>query len=171
MAYLQSTDIAVFPSTRRMNQQVSARLTTETSYVRTINKLIDTGGFVITPDPDPINWEENTDPFEFNVYGYYFVVDEASKIIDLVGQSDTEIYAVISLDETEIGGLEFYELSGQDVSTQYQGIQFLNAAGAGSGQKSLLLFRKVNNSWIVPSESRIKFYAFNISEIDGGEIE
>lgn len=124
--YLATEDIFVFPSARRMNKQVSARLVSEASLANIVNKLIETDGFVITPEPEQ---PESTDPdyniklkyceqgftpsesFEFNVHGYYFNAVSANAIYKVVfgnnytfdSPSDSEtdkIYANIYLDKT-----------------------------------------------------------------------
>ena len=81
--YIQTNNISVFPSTRRMNKQVSARLLSEQSIANQINKLIETDGFVITPEDDTSAAGYNpTDPFEFNIHGYFFYIDTANDIIN-----------------------------------------------------------------------------------------
>ena len=65
MSYLNTQSINVFPSTKRSNKQVSARLMTEASIVGIINKLIDREGFVITKNEDI--YPEHS--FEFNIFG------------------------------------------------------------------------------------------------------
>jgi hypothetical protein len=64
--YIQSSNVNVFPSTRRTYaQDFSARLMTESSIARIINSFINSDGFVIS---DSVS---NTS-FEFNINGYYF---------------------------------------------------------------------------------------------------
>lgn len=122
--YINTEDIFVFPSTRRMNKQVSARLLSEASLANIVNKLIDTDGFVITPVPEVVpgdatsernaqrGFEEDKE-FEFNVHGYYFNVVTAKKILDLFpGVNDDSIYANIYLDKTT--DPNYTELAGQD---------------------------------------------------------
>ena len=62
MSYLHTQSINVFPSTKRSNKQVSARVMTEASIVRIINKLLDREGCVITKNEDispQHSWEFN----------------------------------------------------------------------------------------------------------------
>ena len=95
MSYLNTQNINVFPSTKRSNKQVSARLMTEASIVGIINKLIDKEGFVITKNEDI--YPEHS--FEFNIFGYYFIIDSIQTLIDIDSYNDTaeikEIYGNI----------------------------------------------------------------------------
>ena len=175
MAYLSSANISVFPSTRRGMKQVSARLMSESSFVNIINKLIDTDGYVITPEIESIGNIDFTEPFEFNINGYFFSVDRANRITALFPYAQT-IYANIYLDDAG----NFKELKGQDFDVsasnwQYQGVNFsstdLTQDQSSPADFSLLLFVKNNsNAWTVPVESRVKFdYAYALG-VDGGEV-
>lgn len=184
MSFLETSKIAVFPSTRRFNTQVSARLLSESSLISLVNKLIDTDGFVITPDDETTGYIDTSITFEFNIHGYYFMVDRAQDIIDLFSSSNTtEIYGNIYLDT--VGN--YTELKGQDVEvanvSRYQGVTFSavdlsdasQAASASEDQAdySLLLFTResaASSLWEVPVESRIKFNSGFALGIDGGEI-
>lgn len=171
-----TSKIEVFPSARRVRTQASARLFSESSFVNIINKLIDTKGYVVTPETD-----DNTatyigfkpiEKFDFNIFGYYFTVEKASDIISLAGSSDLDIYASIVLDTDG----NFAELTGQDDNGVYEGLIFTSTAPSdsdvGEYQKvySLLLFQRASTSsaWYIPSSSRVKFtYGFP-SGVDGG---
>lgn len=199
--YLPTTSVFVFPSTRRMNKQVSARLVSEASLANIVNKLIETDGFVITPEPEQPEtgdpdynikkkyYEQGfipSEPFEFNVYGYYFRATSANSIINLFsGETNfTSIYANIYLDKTT--DPNYIELKGQDEVTSgsnslevYKGLTFstdnLSKALSNPADYSLLLFQLENldsggSDWVVPIDSRIKFiYTFALG-VDGGEI-
>lgn len=174
--FLESTQVKVFPSTRRGTNQVSARLITEYFLVGIVNKLIDTQGFVITPDP-PSGYfpQTSTAQFEFNIHGYYFVIANISKILSEFRTSQ-EIYARIKLTDDSC-----IELKGQDETAdlevtddsvfRYHGVEFVNYKPS-DDYYYLLLFKKgESTNWYVPSESRIKFFTKSISiDIDGGEI-
>ena len=192
MPYVSTDRIIVFPSTRRMNKQVSARLISEQSLASLINKLIEVEGFVITPDNGTAQGFDPTQPFEFNVFGYYFKVNAAN---DILGQfnisTDSEIYANIYLDkntETVTNGSNYMELAGVDENITptseeatwiYKGVTFsttnLSQASEDPADHSLLLFKKEvgaggTSIWVVPVESRLKFvYTFALG-VDGGEI-
>lgn len=178
MSYLSTNAITVFPSTRRFDKQVSARLLSEKSLTDLINKLVDTDGFVITPDDETTGNIIFSNPFEFNIHGYYFQTTTANSIIELFSSS-TEIYGNIYIDE--IG--DYKELKGQDVDDYYQGITFYNgdltdasvasSSGLDIANYSLLLFSRedTNSNWSVPTESRIKFNSGFALGIDGGVIE
>ena len=77
--YIASTNVNVFPSTRRTyTQDFSARLMTESAIARLVNKLVEVDGFVIS-NTVPAAAE---DMFEFNIYGYYFQIKNISSIIE-----------------------------------------------------------------------------------------
>ena len=175
MSYLHTQSINVFPSTKRSNKQVSARLMTEASIVGIINKLIDKEGFVITKKED-INPQHS---FEFNIFGYYFIVDSIQTLIDIDSYNDTpevkEIYGNIIIERTG----NYNELWGQDDDdTQlYSGITFSTTPLVDSTREihSLLLLKRdtfdTEFDWYVPDESRIRFEFESISpDLDGGEI-
>lgn len=179
MSYLHTQDINVFPSARRGNKQVSARLMTEASIVGIINKLIDRKGFVITPALDITP----TNSFEFNIFGYYFNVNPMQTILDLFDDTTLDIYGAIIIERTG----NYNELWGQDepdssnTNFVYKGIQFLseeptNSLLNNSNQELYylwLLHRDgIDSNWYVPEQSRIKFEFSSLPpDLDGGEIE
>lgn len=180
MAYILSEDISVFPSTRRMNVQASARLVSEQSFANQINKLIETNGFVITPETDTDPGYNPNDPFEFNIHGYFFWVKTAQEITSQFSDEDS-IYGNIYLDKQD----NYIELKSIDASLTaggdryYQGLvlssEDLTTASEDAADYSLKLFEKVNTGtstfWAVPVESRLKFvYTFALG-VDGGEIK
>lgn len=198
--YLATEDIYVFPSARRMNKQVSARLISEASLANIVNKLIETDGFVITPEPEPIEGDADSqkyvlmgfipsNPFEFNVYGYYFNAVTAQKILNLFsGQSIDTIYANIYLDSTS--DPNYVELKSSDSQINelddgiyFKGLTFSDSDLTAQGSEpqanySLLLFSKesitvdgtTTTEWVVPIESRLKFIYTIALGVDGGEI-
>lgn len=183
MSYLGTDKIIVFPSARRVNKQASARLMSESSFVNIINKLIETDGFVITPEIDEAPGYLSEESFEFNIHGYYFKVEHAQDIINLFDSNTNvnSIYANIYLDKNG----NFYELKGQDYDSNgswvYQGVTFSDtnlseSSGQDKADYSLLLFNRESDTygslqWVVPIESRIKFmYSFALG-VDGGEIK
>lgn len=173
IAYINTENISVFPSTRRDNKQVSARLISESSVVSMINKLIDTDGYVITPDNDEDIIEDST-MLEFNIHGYYFAIAQTS-LLRSKFPSSNNIYANIYLDE--VGN--YIELQGQDFDNndvwEYRGVTFsdtdLTLASENPADYSLWLFtRDEQQTWQVPLESRTKF-TFDVAlGVDGGVI-
>ena len=175
--YLNTDKVEVYPSTRRANHQISARLLSESSMVALINKLIDTDGFVITPDDENSEYGivDFTKPFEFNIHGYYFIADSGNDIINMFSNpaEDDKIYANIFLDTNG----NYVELKGQDVDNSgtwtYHGVTFSDSdltQASPAADYSLLLFVREGNYWQVPVESRVKFeYNFALG-VDGGEI-
>ena len=153
MAYINSSNIEVFPSARRGGTNPESRLFAESSVVSIVNKLIDTDGFVIST-----NLSE--DPFEFNIQGYYFKVDSYTSIVSL-GSGWTEVYGSVNLTESD-----FPEINSDNNSNKYTGVNFTNTQPVG---KYLKLLEKVNGTWVIPEESKIKFNVA-INSIDGGII-
>lgn len=184
-AYLYTENIKVFPTTRRLNKQVTARLMTESNIANLIYQLLDTEGFVITDKKETYVDDEI---FEFNIHGYYFIVDSAKYIFNAienqVSGTATSIYAHIQIEQTD--GSDYKELKGQDADpssdgnaeyTLYKGIHFTTTATAPSKDTetnkwyTLKLFEKLNNTWKVPVESRVKFNQRSLNfDINGGEI-
>lgn len=162
--YVSSSNITVFPSTKRGNVQVSARLLSEASLVSIVNRLVDTDSFVITKDAD---YAANK-KFEFNIHGYYFCVDPISTVLNQFG-SATAIYGNIKLQQSG----DYNELYGQDTNNVYYGVQFSDTA-LGGEYLSLKIFEKSGNTWIIPTSSRIKYYSssvdIDVSIIDDGTI-
>lgn len=174
MSYLATENVVVFPSTKRANNQVSARLLTEQAIVGIVNKLIESDGFVITPDEKVFD----SHYFEFNIHGYYFKVSAVKLITDLFNLDGNvlNIYGNIIIEKSG----NYDELFGQDDDNQYKGIQFTSTPLEDTSKEiySLLLFTRDNadGDWYVPTSSRIRytFNSINIStanaDLDGGEI-
>lgn len=164
MSYLNSDKIKIFPSAKRGVTKPYSRLTTEESFVRIINKLIDTDGFVIGI--------ENTQ-LDFNIHGYYISVDMPS-LIELFSTS-TDIYAKIQL--TVVGDNK--ELAGVDDASdeEYKGVVFSDSPTSpmpsDTYELKVLTRASSADSWSIPPESYFKFNdaSFNFSIIvDGGTI-
>lgn len=165
MSYLATEQVTVFPSTKRADKQVSARLMTEQAIVGIVNRLIDRDGFVVTTD-DELQSDEHV--FAFNIHGYYFEISSYAELKALFNDDKNamNIYAHIFIDTTG----NYTELFGQDNDGKYQGLQFsydgkVKNSNNREEHKLLLLTREAFESrWFVPNESRIKF------ELDGGVI-
>lgn len=178
MSNVLSTDILVFPSTKRGNYQLTARLMTEQYMVNIINELVETDAFVITKNTSEGNIGVDN-KFEFNIHGYYFNVASVSDILN--GSSATEsIYANIVVDSVD----NYIELVGQDTggaSSVYMGVTFTDDApddtalsGASQTRYSLKILEKDGTSWKVPESSFVKFSSDSIlgaiSSVDGGQV-
>ena len=134
---IDTKNIQVFPSARRVRYQRTARLFTEKNLTSIVNQLLNVYGFVITK---PSNSQETptTEPFEFNIAGYYFRVEQLQYILNAVDASTATkgdiIYATITLNTVQDVSSEtgtFIELDGQDVpktegdtETKYSGVSF-----------------------------------------------
>lgn len=195
MAYINTYDkdgtkllVQVFPSSRRVATQSSARMFSEKPVVDITNKLIDTDGFVIS-DNSSSGYVTTTQPFEFDLYGYYFYIDTASLIINsiLAENADAKnIYAKIVLDGVPSNSLDFaqgnkfQELHGQDTNpginnqdSVYTGVEFVTQVpiSVPDNEKYLLLLTLTNGLWKIPDESKRKFSLKSIEfdfAVDGG---
>ena len=153
MAFLNSDNIRVFPSTRRTFQSSHSRQVTEANLVSLVNKLIDVDSFVIT---DSISNVE--DEFNFNIHGYYFSINDIGDLTDLFNSS-TDIYAVITIDKgTSDTPPEFYELDGLDENNNYEGVNFVDSLPSlNSNQYALHILTKSGGDWSIPENSKFKF--------------
>lgn len=195
MAYLKTYDtqnkelyIQVFPSTRRTATQISARMFSEKPIVDITNKLIDTEGFVITNN-NVQGYVSLDSRFEFDLYGYYFNINQVSLIVNAVLSETpdaTKIYAKITLDNVPgnnanlSAGIEYQELHGQDTNpgitnddSVYTGVEFVTEIPSAYpiNEKYLLLLKLNNGLWLIPDESKYKFNQQSVKldfVVDGG---
>ena len=127
MSYLDSDDIIAFPATSRADTyQKDARLLTEESLVRPLRFLRSNESFVISSlsEVEGTNANRNNGPLEFLISGYYFKVGDFSDIKDALGTLSNghyDLYAIITIEANANG---YVEISGSDVSDEYQGIDF-----------------------------------------------
>lgn len=189
--YVQSSEILVFPATRRTYDSNKSRLLSEMALTSIVNKMIDYAGFVITEDIST-NGDLNK-PFDFNIMGYYFHLDSLSSIIDTVGglSIGESIWGII-----ELAGEDYVELKEGDVSTDlsnpsaptmYHGIKFSKTASGSAlghlitptaGIYQLQLIKRTadagsgtsgSSGLTIPMESRVRMSGGSI-RIDDGEI-
>ena len=139
-----------------------------------INQLIDMEGFIIT-SPQEFQ-KDNNKQFEFNIHGYYFKVNDVTKLFSQFSDQK-DIYASIRLLEV---GNDYVELVGQDdahkelpdENNTYYGVNFVPSASSGPNIYSLHLFtRDEENEWKIVVNSLYKFDASSLKfSIDGGKI-
>ena len=168
--YPSSSNVAVFPTTKREINDRSARLLTEQNLVDIVNRLLDVKSFVITK-----KFEQNGS-FEFNIYGYFFKIGNIGSIIDglvtleqangVVVDENSCIYANI---HTFLTG-NYEELYGSDENDVYDGVVFTLNSPLSNTDKFLKILDNSSGSWDIPPESLTKFKGFSINPIDCGEI-
>lgn len=171
--YIASSNVNVFPSTRRTYaQEFSARLMTESAISRIINNLVEVDGFVISNNA-PTTAD---DLFEFNIYGYYFQVKNILSVIEQLSGA-TKLYATIRINHTNDAFYELYVVSETGDSPTFNGIIFTDDGSTPEDTttdiyKTLLLLEKQGDIWTIPEQSKIKFNrsAIGLTEIDGGRI-
>lgn len=171
--YADSTNIVVFPTTKRELNDRKSRLLTEQNLVDIVNRLLDVRSFVITKN------FVYTESFEFNIYGYFFKIANIGTLLDLIVNSEMSnglvlnnnscIYANI---HTFVTG-EYEELYGADDNGSYDGVVFTMNNPLSNTDKwlKILQYSTESNEWYVPMESYAKFSGTSItSPIDCGEI-
>lgn len=186
MSYISSSNIQVFPATRRTVNSASGRQLTEANLISLVGKLLDKNGFIITKDISSWN-EHTTDLFEFVIHGYYVAVNY-NDLFTLLNGNSGKLYACIKISksvtvsENQEESLSpwFYEIDGQDTGTQgsekYEGIDFVVKTDNSepSGYDYFLLILESDGSSIsIPSESLIKFDIASINLpkiIDAGDL-
>lgn len=167
--YLNTSKVKVFPSTRRVQTQTTARLMTEAAMVGIINQLVSSESFIISPQT-----YSDSAPLEINIKGYYFKINNISDIVSNFS-SATDIYAYIVIDTSN----EYYhELKGQDINSEYQGLYFdssdsWSSPDANTETYKLKLFERGSTSddWTMSKSSFIMFADINSDiDIDGGVV-
>lgn len=170
-----SSNIFVFPTTKREQVSRSSRLLTEKNIVDIVNKLVDVESFVITRG----YMYGSGSPIDFNIYGYYFNISNFDDVVDAVTDGETIsrsscIWANIIINK--IG--DYDELYGTDENGEYSGVIFTfnnpltNSNGRGIIKKLKLVEFTSNDqsSAFVPDSSLVKFVSSRINPIDCGEI-
>lgn len=171
--YADSTNIVVFPTTKRELNDRKSRLLTEQNLVDIVNRLLDVKSFVITKN------FVYTDSFEFNIHGYFFKIANIGSLVDLIVNSEITnglvlndnscIYANI---HTFVTG-DYEELYGHDDNGSYDGVVFTMNNPLSNTDKwlKILQYSTRLSEWVVPGESYAKFNGMSLmSPIDCGEI-
>ena len=171
-----SSNIFVFPTTKREQINRSSRLLTEKNLVDIVNRLVDIESFVITRNF--LYGEQSS--LDFNIYGYYISIDDFDSIINSVtsGESVTSgssIWANIFIYKTG----DYEELYGADENGTYSGVIFTFnnpiTGTDGNGKVKNLKLVEFSNSSVssafIPKSSLVKFSVDRfMSPIDCGEI-
>lgn len=173
MAFVSTSNIEVFPSTKRGLIKPEARAFTEKNVSRLVNKLTDKDSYIIS-------YENNI--LEFSIHGYYFKVTNVENQLLTPLNNQSKIVAWIRLTKTTIASTdEYVELYGQDDDRgYYEGIEFTGDLHSveesdqltNEGYYSLELFNKVGDGWQIITDNFAKFdsSSFTIDEIDGGTL-
>ena len=168
--YLSSDAVKVYPTALRGTDyrpgdtiyDPESRLGTEFNLTNAVNRLTIDGSFVISKVGNVL---------EFSIHGYYFKVSSVSTLTTNFA-SDSHIYATIRL--RELAQQNYHLLSlvpvedGTSTNLDVQGTGFVGVGfgttdeGDGTNTFSLEILRKVNNTWVVPDTSLLKFDAEDI---------
>lgn len=174
MATIASEKLTVFPSTRRAGSKPLARLMSEQALVSIVNKLINLDGFVISTSSSITD----TNPLEFNLYGYYFKIVNPVTALGLgTTFSSGSVYAHIEVvTSTSSDSLQYEELFGQDDGGKFTGLVIDDSstytAQHGGIVKTLRIAQFSDSSWNIPESSKVRFSrdSLDLSVIDGGVI-
>ena len=171
-----SSNIFVFPTTKREQISRSSRLLTEKNLVDIVNRLVDIESFVITRS----FIYGGGASLDFNIYGYYISIDNFDLIIDSVTRGETitkgsSIWANIFIYKTG----DYDELYGSDEDGVYSGVIFtfnnpitgIDGSGKVKNLK-LVEFKDTSiESAFIPQTSLAKFTIERfMNPIDCGEI-
>ena len=177
---LPSSNVAVYPSARRANQADvdtyrNSRLVGEKSIIDIVKHVLDFDSFVIS---DAFVYGSN---FEFILGGYYFSIIITSEDVTQSGS----LYAYIDIDTTDE---DFAELTGEDTGgndSVYTGLNVVSSVPGDAGQNTTRYYLRILDwdataeqgagKWVIPKESKYKFYftniyMSNIDEIDCGTV-
>lgn len=159
--YLESDNIQIFPtSNRNSDYQAQARLMTETNIINIVNRLVNKDSFIINHKGKSI---------DFNIHGYWIHVTDINPVILSIQQEfpdATSIYAKITINTTQSGTQpEFKIIDGIDKEAAdggqiYTGVEFVTTTSSSDNTGTpyyLHLLEKINSSWQIPEDSRVKF--------------
>ena len=128
MANLNTADVRVFPTSKRVGADPAAKYTTEYNLTNLVNRLTNREAFVINNNII-VNTETNkTSDFQFNILGYYFTVN-----LDFDNLPPTNRYlnATIQVQRQDYGDLKdtnsefknFWNLLGDDTGGKFNGLK------------------------------------------------
>lgn len=125
MANLNTTDVRVFPTSKRVGADPAAKYTTEYNLTNLVNRLTNREAFVITNNV--IVDSNKISDFQFNILGYYFTVNldftPSTELAPLPSDPDNRyLNATIQVQRQNYGDLEnanskfknFWNLLGDD---------------------------------------------------------
>lgn len=127
---LSSSDIRVYPSSKRVGIDPGAKFTTEYNLTNLINRLTNRQAFVIT-DAVLLDSSNGITNFEFNILGYYFLVNLPKTLLSEANSVNKYLNASITITQNHYGDnatfYNWWQLEGQDetinTSKQFRGLQ------------------------------------------------
>lgn len=144
--HIDKGSIHVFPLAKNRSEDKAARLFYEDNIANIVRQVTDTTGFIIAPQANdlkskisyvksatqPVNGDLVrydfilSDSFSFNLYGYYFMLDSGTKLVQVDFdatkselQHVADIYAAIVVNDGEV--------QGQDDEGVYNGLHVLTS--------------------------------------------
>ena len=185
--YPSSGSVKVFPTTKRGDQQRSARFITEKNIVNLVNNLLDKDSFIITKKVSN-DFDIATENLEFNIGGYYFKVDEIDTIIsNLISGIQPQIgdcvwaniFTYYTGEYEELYGYDEVVTINEESLSVYKGLTFsYGLDGIGSAKSLKILecvgFKDVDGAnipvWSIPDDSLLKYSFDRIFDLDCGVI-
>ena len=164
MSNVNIDNIYAFPAVNK-NTQPTARLTTEYNLTSIVNRLVNKESFIFAPD---LGTDLTNNPtIKFNIKGYLFE-EICSNILNLFGDTTTNIYAKIKFKSTNSSDSERnLQLDGESES-KFIGLDFVESKP--NEGYYIHLLTKVEDSWEIPRNSYIKFTSDSII-LDDGDLD
>lgn len=132
MANLNTTDVRVFPTSKRVGADPAAKYTTEYNLTNLVNRLTNREAFVITNNV--IVDSNKISDFQFNILGYYFTVNldftPSTELAPLPSEPDNRyLNATIQVQRQNYADIEdsefknFWNLLGDDTGRKFNGLK------------------------------------------------
>ena len=186
MAYFQSSQIKVFPTTKRNDiYDRSARLPTEYNLTNIINRLTSRDSFII----DGLSILSNQlQTGSFNIHGYYFELKSPYNLSTFNPSENQLLCLNLTLKESNVSGSTFIEIisgdqnqSSQSSNSDYEGLTievitkednqedpYTTLNSESNFVYHLPIARYISGAWQVIENNRLKYnssdLAVNISE-------
>ena len=178
MANLNTADVRVFPTSKRVGADPAAKYTTEYNLTNLVNRLTNREAFVI--NNDIIVSDNKTSNFQFIILGYYFTVNlnftnllpsSTNKYLNATIQVQRQNYADMP---TNSEFKNFWNLLGDDIAGEFNGLKLewepvtthkkiIVDAGVKSNTDQL----ELSGVYKVDGENFTSFYTFTVLEYDG----
>ena len=154
----KSSEIKVFPASRRGENQISARVSSEQNLTQMVQNIASTKSFILSTTN--ASFEVLRPEIQFIINGYYFTISNLS-----FANSWVDVYAYINQDFIKFNSETYSELLGDD--TTYKGITFTNDQPDSNKIYLHILTRASNTkSWLFVKDSFKKFYLADLGEIE-----
>lgn len=167
MSYINGKNLHIFPSSSRTAQPEDNWLS-EYNLSSIINQFLDSGsngcsGFVIS------STAKSGQPFEFNIAGYYFKVDDLQNIID-AAKEDADSPSSFVAFSVESGAYRATIYLSGDNPPKLLGADDSSKVASGNIQYSLVLFKSADSGYEIPPTSRLSVVGLTSLSGQGAQI-